>query len=262
MRSAVFVLMLCSMIVPLCFAEMDWAHLVLIESAVDQSQGTDLLKAGLCSVQYDSKRTVGDFLREFPERDAAIADHVARYKLDQYYLTDGTVEYGFHLPLTQSIMSLLIPPKTPLELELIVPMLCPVCDQAWPSGKQPPSGIQLKPKALERTNYTGIIIDCRDINITPCLFPVVCNEKMQEIYSINFADTTSVIERGLVIYAESEASAAPRTGDNPLKIKAVASSGDLRTDIRIPAAAAQRIHGSQNNLTLLRECRVAVLFGQ
>ncbi len=252
-------LTLCGTIASLCFAEMDWEHLVLIESASDQIQGTDLLKEALYNVKYDSKRTVGDFLRDFPERDAVLADHVARYKLDQYYLTDGTVEYGFHLLLTQSIMPLLIPAKKPAKL--IVPMLCPVCDQDWPTGKQPPAGIQLKPKALDRTNYTGIIIDCRDINLTPCLFPVVYDEKMQEIYSINFADTAAVLERGFVIYTESEASAVPRTGDNPLKIRALAPSGDLGTDIRIPAAAAQRIHGSQNNLALLRECRVAVIVG-
>ncbi len=253
-------LTLCVMIASMCFAEMDWEHLVLIESAADQSKGTDLLKTGLYSVQYDSKRTVGEYLRDLPDRDAVIADHVARYKLDQYYLTDGTIEYGFHLWLTQSIMSLLVPAKQPVEL--VVPMLCPVCDQDWPSGKQPPAGIQLKPKALDRTNYTGIIIDCRDLGITPCLFPVVYNEKMQEIYSINFADTSAVLERGLVIYTESEAAAALRTGDNPLKIRALAGIGELRTDVKIPAASAQRIHGSQNNLTLLRECRVAVVFGQ
>jgi len=243
-----------------CFAEMDWEHLALIESTPDQTRAVDLLKAGLYNVQYDSKMKVGDYLRKVPEHQNALLDYIPRYKMDQYYLTDGTVEYGFYLSLTPSILSVLLPATKPVQL--VVPMLCPTCDQDWPVDKQPPPGLQLKPKALDKTHYTGVIIDCRGLDLIPCLFPKIFNEKLQEVYSVNFVDLETVTERGLVIYANSDAAARSRTGNNPIRIKGIAVVGDRRTDVKISSPEAQRIHGSQNNLTLLRECRVAIISGQ
>jgi hypothetical protein len=239
---------------------MDWEHLILIESAPDQAQAVDLLKAGLYNVQYDSKMKVGDYMHTASDRHNNLIEYILRYKMNQYYLTDGSVQFGFHLSLTPSILSLLLPITKPVQL--VVPMLCPTCDQDWPADKQPPPGLQLKPMALDNTDYTGILIDCRGLDLTPCLFPKIFNERLQEVYSINFVDLETAIERGVVIYTNPDATTTLRTGNNPIRIRAIGVAGDRRTDVKISSPDAQRIHGSQNNLKLLRECRVAIISGQ
>jgi hypothetical protein len=259
-RNTLISLTLLTILIQPCVAEMDWEHLVLIESATDQTRAVEVLKAGLYNVQYDANMRVGDYVRTASDRQNPLLEHISRYKMDQYYLTDGTVEYGFYLSLTPSILSLLMPATKPVQL--VVPMLCPTCNQDWPAGKQPPGGLQLKPKAIEETHYTGIVIDCRGMDITPCLFPRILNEKQQEVFSVDFADQEMVLERGVVIYANSEGSITQRIGNNPLRIRAITVMGDGRTDVKISSREAQRIHGSQNNLTLLRECRVAIISGQ
>ena len=81
-------------------------------------------------------------------------------------------------------------------------------------------------------------------------------ERIFDIEYINF-----IIEWGLVMYSTQDLYNNPRTGKNPLRIKATDIIGRSRTDIIISESDAHRIHGSKNNLKLLRECRLAVIFG-
>ena len=246
----------------ICLAEMDWKNFVLKESATRQDQAFDLLRNELYSLQYDAASTVGEFLLAH-DREGSLTEHFHRYKMDQYYLTDGTTEFGFHLALTPSIMSLILPTTKPVQL--VVPVLCPTCGQEWPSDKKHPAGTQLQPKEIETEEYTSIIIDCSGMNITPCFFPRIYNEKLQEVHSIDFADSQHVTNRGLVKYIDSGLSNISNRsliGESPLRIKAMAIMGPHRTDIKISSADARRVHGSQGNIRLLRECRVVIISGQ
>jgi hypothetical protein len=243
-----------------CFAEMDWEHMILKESAPDQSQAVSILKIEFYSLQYDATKTVGDFIQIHSDREQPLIAQLNDYRTLQFYLTDGTVEYGFNLPVTPSLLTLLLPTTQPVKL--VVPTLCPHCGQDWPAEMPPPEGLQLTPKEIESTDYTGIIIDCRDTQLTPCLFPKIFDEKLQEVYSINFAAPQYAIERGLVAYVKGDVVDHQRLGNNPLRISALDAVGDNQTDIRISALDARRIHGSKSNLNLLKECRVAIIFGQ
>ncbi|UCD05843.1 MAG: hypothetical protein JSV98_01000 [candidate division WOR-3 bacterium] len=245
-----------------CFAEMDWKTFVLKEYATRQDQAFDLLKNELNTLQYDAVSTVGEFLLAH-DREGSLTEHLHRYKMDQYYLTDGTTEYAFHLALTPSIMSLILPNKK--TVQLVVPVLCPTCGQEWPSDKKHPAGTQLQPKEIETEKYTSIIVDCSGMNIAPCFFPRIYNEKLQEVYSIDFADSQHVTNGGLVKYTDSRLSDISNKsliGENPLRIKALAIMGPHRTDIKISMADARRVHGSQSNIRMLRECRVVIISGQ
>jgi hypothetical protein len=243
-----------------CFAEMDWGQLVLKESAPDQSQAVGLLRTELYGLQYDATKTVGDFIQAHADREQPLIEQLNDYKTLQFYLTDGTVEFGFNMPLAPSLIALLLPATQ--SVQLVVPMLCPHCGQDWPAEMPPPEGLQLTPKETETTDFTGIVIDCRDTQLMPCLFPKVFDEKLQEVYSINFAAPQHAIERGLITYTKGDIVNHRRTGDNPLRIKALDTGGDKKTNIIISDSDARRIHGSKNNLNLLRECRVVILFGQ
>ncbi|KPL15722.1 hypothetical protein AMJ74_00930 [candidate division WOR_3 bacterium SM1_77] len=243
-----------------CFAEFDWARLILRESTNDQASATGILKKELYDLQYDSQMRVGDFLRTHPNLETLIIEFLKHPKIDQHYLTDGTIEYGYQLPLIGGIIREILPAAQPIQL--VVPMLCPTCDQPWPGDKRLPEGITLIPRENEVSDFSGIIIDCRGFTLTPCLFPKILNETLVDVYSSNFADPHNLILRGLVAYYSDEMQAKSRIGENPLLIKALGVTGEKPTDIKISSVDAQRIHSSQNKLNLLRECRVAIVFGQ
>jgi hypothetical protein len=244
----------------ICFADVDWARFVIRESTKDQTSATGLLKQELYNLQYDSKIRVGDFLRMHPDLERTITELLKRPKIDQHYLTDGTIEYGYQLPLAGGIIQTILPDVQPVQL--MVPMLCPTCGQPWPEDKRLPEGVTLIPKENEVSDFSGIIVDCRGFALKPCIFPKILSEKLVEVYSNNFTDSQYLILRGLVAYYSDDTQARLRIGDNPLVVKALGITGDKATDIKISSADARLIHGSQNNLNLLRECRVAIIFGQ
>ena len=61
-----------------------------------------------------------------------------------------------------------------------------------------------KPSAKIKSsgNYTGLIIDCGDADITPVLSPVIRNAKNQSIYSYSNLDYEKVLANGMVGYAK------------------------------------------------------------
>jgi hypothetical protein len=257
-RMALF-LMIFALMLP-CFADVDWANFILRESTTDQKLVLGLLRDELYGLQYDAQTRVGDLLRKNPDQEERVTELLNHYISDQHYLTDGTMEYGYELSLLPGIIAEIMPAQQ--SIQLVVPMLCPICKQEWPPDQKPPEGITLIPKDNEISDFSGIIIDCRDFALTPCLFPKIFNESMLEAFSSDFADAHYVIRRGLAGYYGDETEAESRIGENPLVIRALGVIGKKRTDIKISSADTKRIHSSQNILNLLRECRVAIVFGQ
>jgi len=240
-------------------AEVDWEKAIIRISDTNQSRLSLRLRNELYALQYDDDRTVGEFLRSNFDRESRLLGLLNEYhRPEQHYLTDGSIDYMYQLPMTNKVMALLLPETKPVKL--VVPMLCPSCGQEWPHGKSIPGNMVLIPKQIETIEYTGIVIDCRDFKITPCLFPKIYNEMAEEIYSVNFADSRNVIDNGLVAYSTSDLNNNPRIGGNPLRIKAIGVLGNKRTDIKISSLDARNFHGSNKNLQLLKECRVTIIF--
>ena len=240
--------------------EMDWETYILKASATEKTAAFDLLQKEFYDLRYDRSMLIKDFLRINPQIEDRVLNLLTEYRvLKQNYLTDGSTEYVYNLSLTNKIMLSIMPKISPIKL--VVPMLCPYCGQEWPDGKAVPSGTELVPKEIETTIYSGIIIDCRGLDLKPCLFPTIWNESQEEIYSVNFADQNFIIDQGLVLYTTQDQYSDPRVGQNPLRIKATDVIGSANTDIEIADSDGQRIHGSKSNLNLLRECRIAVIFG-
>jgi len=242
------------------FASMDWQNFTLTVPGTNPLEIAQNLKSELYTLQYDENRTVMDFLIANFSRETMVNELLKQNtKINQQYLTDGSVEYYSKLPLPGKILAVLIPETKPQKL--VVPMLCPCCGQEWPKDKAVPAGVELVPKEIESYEYTGIIIDCRNLGFTPSLFPKILNELSEEIYTVNFADLRYVIDGGLVLYSTSDLFNNSRIGYNPLRIQALGITGAKMTDIKISSFDARRIHGSMRNLTLLKECRVAIIFG-
>jgi hypothetical protein len=245
-------------VLTLARAEMDWATMTLKVSGGDPQETADLLKTALYNLSYDESNTVGDYLNMHYDREYRLANLLNEYRtMNQQYLTDGNIQYALQLPLTPKIIGLILPDQKPVTL--VVPMLCPTCGQEWPKNRPVPEGTALIPKELETTEYTGVIIDCRNLKLVPSLFPKVINDQGQEVFSINFCDPGMVVEGGLVLYTTSEPFNEPRIGYNPLRVQALGSSGVNPTDIRISSYDARRLHSSKKNINLLKECRIAII---
>ena len=126
----------------------------------------------------------------------------------------------------------------------------------------------LKPTVTTKAkgNYTGLIIDCGDLELDPVLAPTIQNADKQSIYSYNNLEYEKVVANGMIAYAKEDkeqsdnkpllltlgklnlnnfifntACAAKnnksRAGDNPLIIKAkVVSDGNSTPVISISDA--------------------------
>lgn len=71
-------------------------------------------------------------------------------------------------------------------------------------------------------NYTGLIIDCRELNLQPVMSPTIKNENEETIYGDKNLDYDKIIEKGMAAYVtEIDEIVTERAGKNPLVVKAV-----------------------------------------
>ncbi len=218
----------------------------------------------LKNTYYDANQKVGDFLRFNFQKETQLAPYLQDFrKVDERFLTDGSQETDYELLLLDKILSLLLPKTEPVEL--VVPMCCPLCGQVWPQNRRVPEGVQLIPREENYvSNHTSIIIDCRNLNINPALFPKIKNDRGEDIYSTSFAQNEYLTQNGLVIYCRDiqEIYTDSRVGYNPLRITPIGVSGNNKTDPVISHFDAIRIHSSKNCLDLLARCRVVFIIGK
>ena len=68
--------------------------------------------------------------------------------------------------------------------------------------------------------FTGLIVDCRGMDLNPVMSPVIYNENGQPIYGYKNLDYDKVVANGMAGYAKTMEQAR-RAGSNPLIVKAV-----------------------------------------
>ena len=68
--------------------------------------------------------------------------------------------------------------------------------------------------------YTGLVVDCRGMSLTPAMSPVIKNTSGTKIYGYKNLDSKKVIHNGMAGYA-SDLGGATRAGNRPLVVKAV-----------------------------------------
>ena len=69
--------------------------------------------------------------------------------------------------------------------------------------------------------YTGLIVDCRGLELRPAMSPVIKTTAGDSIYGYKNLDSAQVIRRGMAGYAKDMKENAARAGDNPLIIRGV-----------------------------------------
>jgi hypothetical protein len=72
--------------------------------------------------------------------------------------------------------------------------------------------------------YTGLVVDCRELDLSPVMSPVIYDENMRPIYGYDNLDYQKVISLGMADY-EKDAANFRRAGGNPLVVKAIALDG-------------------------------------
>ena len=136
-------------------------------------------------------------------------------------------------------------------------------------------------QTLYAAEETGIIIDARDINLSPALLPKVSTEK-KDVYNPKNVPKKDLKENGAVQYAvvgskvnadvikkeasKQDLSALKRTGANPVVVKAYKSSGTLQTDAIISEKDAKLIQNSkalkEGKVTIIVDSRVGGIIGK
>ena len=256
------------------FAEstLDWSTLAVRVTVPNQSLEAEPAREvvaatildALKPACYDAEMTVEEFWARNPMVEARIGKFtVFPKKVKTRYLSDGSAELEYEIPLAGAILDGIMPETG--GGKPLTPMCCPVCKRPWPEGEPVPAGAILVPKEEEHPiPYTGVLIDARGLGSNPAFFPKIVNEDGLEAYSTGFVLKPYAVERGMVsyVYSTQEAYQSERLGMNPLRITALRVKGRNRTDLVIANSDAQKLHGSQWNLRLLERCQVVVLIDQ
>lgn len=231
------------------------------------SAADNLLKA-LKLLNLDSNQRIKDRLGD--DSDVALAGVADRFTIvDTRSMSDMTIELDVELPLTGQLIDLFMPKdagKSPLKLDRTP--RCPCCGQPWPSGKTVPEGIKLIVPAegyatKKGTPFTSLIIDARDLGLTPTLLPKILNEANEELYGIGYVYRQVAIESGIVIYKKdlNEALKDSRAGADPLVIRALRSAGALKSDVVVSNYDGFLIHAAVKMQNFLAICRVFIVIG-
>ena len=108
------------------------------------------------------------------------------------------------------------------------------------------------------TEYTGLIIDARTLNVKSMLFPVIYNKNGLEIISRTNINGMTVAKHGMLFYAfdEKEARQNKRLGKHPLYTAAI---GENRNCPVLSEKDVRRIFSSPKTLKAMRECRIVFI---
>jgi len=108
------------------------------------------------------------------------------------------------------------------------------------------------------TEYTGLIIDTRKLNIKSMLFPVIYNKNGLEIISRRHINGATAAKYGMLSYAfdEKEARQNKRLGKRPLYTTAIEENRNCPV---LSEKDVRRIFSSPKTLKAMRECRIVFI---
>ncbi|NOR46195.1 MAG: hypothetical protein GQ534_11470 [Candidatus Delongbacteria bacterium] len=109
--------------------------------------------------------------------------------------------------------------------------------------------------------YTGLIIDCSDVQLRPALAPKILSKSGAEIYGSANVSRDFAVQQGMLGYLKDieKAKATSRVQNNPYIIKAIGVQGTNKADIVISDEDAAKVKELSANLNFLRECRVIAI---
>ena len=112
--------------------------------------------------------------------------------------------------------------------------------------------------SLAKGNYTGLVIDCRGMELQPVMSPVVKNSNGTKIYGHKNLDIDKIIEMGMADYT-SDIDSMQRAGDNPLVVKA-ASVDNFNSNPVLHVPDSNRVLIENHVTKFLADLKVVFLF--
>ncbi|MBN2790263.1 MAG: hypothetical protein JXR69_08745 [Candidatus Delongbacteria bacterium] len=109
--------------------------------------------------------------------------------------------------------------------------------------------------------YTGLIIDCRAVQLRPALSPKIFNKAGTEVYGSANVSKEFAVQQGMLGYLKDveKAKQNSRVVGNPLVISAIGVKGTNKADIIISDEDAAKIKELSTKLNFLQECRVIAI---
>lgn len=111
-------------------------------------------------------------------------------------------------------------------------------------------------------DYTGLVVDAKDLGVLPGMNPKIYDNKGNEIFGTVYVDPDVVTKQGIVDYANTmdEAVKECEVGSKPLIVKAVRKGNDpLGSDVVVSDADADKIIQANNRSNFLGYLRVAII---
>lgn len=106
-----------------------------------------------------------------------------------------------------------------------------------------------------QTEYTGLIIDTRGLDIEPMIFPVIFNSEGLEIYNRYYINISNAVRYGMVSYVHSEDEALKnkRIGDRPYYTVALKKNRGCPV---LSEKDVRKIFSSEKTIVELQKCKV------
>ncbi|ACV68957.1 hypothetical protein [Desulfohalobium retbaense] len=189
----------------------------------------------LKEVRVDRQWRVGDLLKQRPQLRETLSGRV-----HSPALADGArddTRQSVRLTLTGTLLETLMPPKTHFNGQAAA--------------------------ASEGSNgtaeYTGVVIDARNIALEPALFPRIYDDRGELIYGPAAVRAQAARQSGLAVYVRSMAAglAHPRAGQRPVVLEAFSAQGRLGTD----AVVLHQNEQLDQLASALRHARVIIVLG-
>lgn len=112
--------------------------------------------------------------------------------------------------------------------------------------------------SMAQGDYTGLIIDCRGLELQPVMSAVVKNTNGTKIYGHKNLDIDKIISMGVADYISDEDS-VQRAGDNPLVVKAVAVE-NFNSNPVLTIPDSNRVLIENHATKFLKDMKVVFLF--
>ena len=107
-------------------------------------------------------------------------------------------------------------------------------------------------------DYTGLVVDCRGLGLSPVMSPVIMNTNGTKIYGHKNLDIDRVIREGMADYV-SDIESVDRAGSNPLVVKA-RSLENFNSNPVVAIPDSNRILIENHATHFLKDLKVVFLF--
>ncbi|MBQ6296883.1 MAG: LPP20 family lipoprotein [Selenomonadaceae bacterium] len=114
--------------------------------------------------------------------------------------------------------------------------------------------------SLAQGDYTGLIVDCRGLDLQPVMSAVIKNSNGTKIYGHKNLDIDKVISMGMADYVDDTENVA-RAGENPLVVKAVAVE-DFNSNPVLAIPDSNRVLIENHATKFLKDLKVVFLFDE